>query len=107
MADVVKAVGSEVNKGINRLTYTNPIIWGVVPGVITCILILTIIVVLQVPLSGEQTLATPSSRRCEVGGAWSGVDQIDKVRIWATLSNSWQLPTVTSVQTDRRNQHEQ
>ena len=57
--------------------------------------------------SGEQTLATPSSRRCEVGGAWSGVDQIDKVRIWATLSNSWQLPTVTSVQTDRRNQHEQ
>jgi hypothetical protein len=31
MAKVVKAVGSEVNKGLNRLTYTNPIIWGVIP----------------------------------------------------------------------------
>jgi hypothetical protein len=28
MAKVVKAVGSEVNKGLNRLTYTNPITWG-------------------------------------------------------------------------------
>ena len=53
MAKVVKAVGSEVNKGLNRLTYTNPITWGVVPGVITGILILTVIAVLQVPLTGE------------------------------------------------------
>ena len=53
MAKVVKAVGNEVNKGLNRLTYTNPITWGVIPGAITGILILTIIAVLQIPLTGE------------------------------------------------------
>jgi len=56
MAKVVKAVGSEVNKGLNRLTYTNPITWGVIPGAITCILILTIIAVLQVPVTGESEM---------------------------------------------------
>ena len=56
MAKVVKAVGSEVNKGLNRLTYTNPIIWGVVPGAIAGILIFTIVAVLQVPIKGESEI---------------------------------------------------
>jgi uncharacterized membrane protein len=62
MAKVVKAVGSEVNKGLNRLTYTNPITWGVVPGVITGILILTVIAVLQVPLTGESEVTVCKTR---------------------------------------------
>jgi hypothetical protein len=53
MSKVVKAVGREVNKGLNRLSYTNPITWGVIPGAITCVIILTIISVLQVPVTGE------------------------------------------------------
>ena len=43
----------------------------------------------------------------EVGRAQSGVDLIDKVRSWATLNNSRQLPTGTSAQTTRGNQYEQ
>ena len=78
MAKVVKAVGNEVNKGLNRLTYTNPITWGVIPGVITGILILTIIAVLQVPLTGESEMrvcqTTDGVKDCEnkmVSNRWN------------------------------------
>jgi hypothetical protein len=78
MAKVVKAVGNEVNKGLNRLTYTNPITWGVIPGVITGILILTIIAVLQVPLTGESEMRvckkTDGVKDCEnkmVSNRWN------------------------------------
>lgn len=79
MADVVKAVGSEVNKGINRLTYTNPIIWGVVPGVIACILILTIVVVLQIPLSGESEVLVCTNK--------SGIQECENKMV----SNRWNI----------------
>ena len=75
MSKVVKAVGNEVNKGINRLTYTNPITWGVVPGAITGILIFTIIAVLQVPLTGESEVRVcKKGRECEdkmVSNRWN------------------------------------
>ena len=80
MAKVVKAVGNEVNKGLNRLTYTNPITWGVIPGAITGILILTIIAVLQVPLTGESEV-----RVCKKSG--DGVKDCENKMV----SNRWNI----------------
>ena len=79
MSKAVKAVGNEINKGINRLTYTNPITWAVIPGSVACILILTIISVLQVPVTGE------SERN--VCTTFNGVKNCEKKMV----SNKWNI----------------
>ena len=79
MAKAVKAVSSELNKGLNRLTYTNPMTWGVIPGIVSGIIILTIIAVLKVPVTGE-------SER-QICTEYNGVEKCEDKMV----SNRWNI----------------
>ena len=70
MSKTLKAVGSELNKGLNRLNYTNPLIWGVIPGAVTATIIFILIAaVFQVPVTGESEVnmckTVGTERECE------------------------------------------
>lgn len=50
----VKNVRNVVQNGMNKLTFVNPIIWGILPGLIFGILVLFLLItVFQIPVTGK------------------------------------------------------
>lgn len=61
---VVRNVGNLVKNGVNRLNYVNPVLWGILPGVIFGILILLFFIfVFKLPITG-----TSEKKVCDADG---------------------------------------
>lgn len=65
---VVKNVRNVVQNGMNKLTFVNPVVWGVLPGIIFAILVLTLLItVFKIPVTGtsDQQVCDENGKNCK------------------------------------------
>lgn len=66
---IVKNVRNVVQNGMNKLTFVNPVLWGILPGVIFGILVLTLLItVFKIPVTGtsEQRVCDEDGKNCRI-----------------------------------------
>ena len=66
---IVKNVRNVVQNGMNKLTFVNPVLWGILPGIIFGILVLTLLItVFKIPITGtsEQRVCDEDGKNCRV-----------------------------------------